>query len=134
MYDYSTGYSTATTSDTAGILGVLAGIGIALWLVIIAVAVLTLIGQWKVFKKAGKNGYECLIPGHSTYALLEIGGLNTALFFIILIPFGAIVLEFMTNIEMAKKFGKSAGFGVLMTFFPFVCYPILGLGSAKYSG
>ena len=33
---------------------------------------------------------------------------------------------------MAKKFGKSTGFAVLMAFLPVIGLPILAFGSAKY--
>ena len=37
-------------------------------------------------------------------------------------------------IDLAKAFGKGTGFGVGMFFLNFIFYPILGFGSATYSG
>lgn len=131
MYDYNLS-TTSSQVDENALMAFLAGLGI-LWVFIIAIVVLMIVGLWKMFQKAGKHGYESLIAGHNNYVMLEIGGLNTALYFLILIPFvGPIILEFMMNIAVSKTFGKGTGFGVLMTFFPYICYPILGFSNATY--
>ena len=45
-------------------------------LIVLAIYVLYVIGLWKLFKKAGKNGWEAIIPFYNTYVLVEISGLN----------------------------------------------------------
>jgi len=35
-------------------------------------------------------------------------------------------------IELAKRFGKGVGFAIGLLIFPFICFPILGFGSAQY--
>ena len=47
-----------------------------LGLLVIAYLVFYLVCLWKLFKKAGKNGWEALIPFYSTWVLIEIAGLN----------------------------------------------------------
>ena len=44
------------------------------------------------------------------------------------------IVMILVALEMAKVFGKSAGFGVGLIFLPFVFYPILAFGSAQYKG
>ena len=134
---YSSYYTTTSATSSAavgGFLGAILALGVIFWIVCIALVVLTIVGQWKMFKKAGKAPWDCLIPGHNQIVTMEMGGIESKWFFISLIPFGAIFLMFWTNIALAKAFGKGAGFGVLATFFPFICFPILGLGSAEYVG
>lgn len=63
----------------AGLLGAsIAIIIIALIVLVIGIAafVVICIGKWKLFKKAGKNGWEAIIPFYSGYTLVEIAGLN----------------------------------------------------------
>jgi hypothetical protein len=40
----------------------------------------------------------------------------------------------LVTIDLAKSFGKSAGFGIGMVFLGFVYYPILAFGTAQYTG
>jgi hypothetical protein len=37
-------------------------------------------------------------------------------------------------LDLAKSFGKTTGFGVLMIFFPAIMNPILAFGSSRYVG
>ena len=130
-------YDTPHSVETAGIFGFLAGIGVAMWILIVAITVLSLIGKWKMFSKAGVGGWESLIPIHSEVVALKLAGIETYWWFlnlIILFGIGPIVLAFWTNIELSKAFGKGVGFGILMTFFPYICFPILGFGKAEYIG
>lgn len=145
-------YNTTYNTSTGASLGALAGLGIGLIIffsiIAIAVAVLEIIGLWKMFKKAGRKGWEALIPGHDAYVMFEMAGINPI--WILGLVFGAVAMIipfigilafyayviFVTvwlNVRLAKAFGKETGFGVLMFFFPYVMYPILGIGSAKYT-
>ncbi len=147
---YNTGYGYDTTG-TEALGGILAGFGIGLAfisIIAIAAAVLMLVAQYKIFKKAGRKGYEALIPVHNEFILFEMAGINPIWILGIIygsvvniIPFlGSIVYlafvifaEIWLNIRLAKAFGKETGFGVLMFFFPYVMYPILAFGSASYT-
>ena len=44
-------------------------------IVALAVAVLAIVGQWKALKKAGKNGWEAIIPVYNQITLCEVVGL-----------------------------------------------------------
>jgi hypothetical protein len=61
--------------------------------------------------------------------IVKRSGWFVLLFFIPLVNF---VWLIVINIEVAKRFGKGAGFGILMSLVPIVGYPILGFGDAKY--
>ena len=146
------GYDTYTTSSGLAEAGAFAGAAIGVlifsWIVGIAAAVFMIIGMWKIFKKAGRNGWEALIGGHDMFVLFEIAGINPIWCVWILIASFAAIIPFIgwlaaaavigfawfwMNIKLAKTFGKETGYGVLMAFFPFVMYPILAFGPATYT-
>ena len=127
-----------TTKELAGFLGVIFGIGLFMWLIIIALTILVCVARWKMFKKAGVDGWESLIPVHNVIVEMKLGKLETYWYFlnlIVIFAIGPIVLAFWKNIRLAKAFGKSAAFGVfLLTLLPFIGYPMLGFGKAEYVG
>ena len=108
------------------------------WLIGIACAVLIIIGMWKVFKKAGKGGWEAIIPFYNVYTLLDIAGINPLFMLILLasfIPFigwiAVLGLNIFAGIYLAKSFGKEAGFGVGIGLLPVVFYPMLGFSKTS---
>ena len=150
MYDYSvysdpsyySNYSsTVSPTDIASIQGFILGMGLFFWIVVLVLGLLILIAKWKMFKKANVDGWEALIPIHNGIVELQLGGIKTAWWFLNLLVFipilgwiAPLILYFWKSIALSKAFGKGAGFGVLLAFFPFICYPILGFGSAQYVG
>lgn len=138
---YSTPYTAtsraATTAGADGVVAAILGMGVIFWIAVIALAVLTVVAQWKVFKKANVDGWEALIPVHSSIVELQLGGVKTYWYFlnlIVICGIGPIIFSFWKSIALAKAFGKGTGFGVLLALFPFVCYPILAWGNAEYVG
>ncbi len=51
---------------------------------------------------------------------------------ILLVPCANIYFAIMLVIELAKRFGKSPGFGVGLILLPFIFWPMLAFGSAQY--
>lgn len=45
-----------------------------------------------------------------------------------------LVVTVKIYLDLAKAFGKSTGFGVLLVLLPFIGFPILAFGPAKYVG
>ena len=134
-------FSMDTSSGLSALMGFLGGMFIMVIIIAIAAGIFTIIGQWKMFKKAGAEGYISLLPVYSLIKEMRLGGLPIYWFFLVycaVIPLigwiGPVVLAFWKNINLAKSFGKGTGTGVLLTFFPFVMYPILGFGKAEYVG
>ncbi len=105
---------------------------IILFLFYIGVIVVLLASQWKIFSKAGKPGWACLIPIYSTIVLLEIIKKPVWWIFMFLIPLVNIYFLIVAMNELSKSFGKSTGFTVGLLLLPFIFYPILGFGSAEY--
>ncbi len=111
-------------NSSVGILGI----------VYLAVIVLMIASMWKVFSKAGKPGWACIIPIYNIIVMLEIAGRPLWWIVLLLIPVVNIVIEIMIMIDIAKAFGKGAGFAIGMILLPFIFWPILGFGSAQYVG
>jgi hypothetical protein len=51
-----------------------------------------------------------------------------------LIPFVNLIVSFIVAFDLAKVFGKGAGFALGMIFLFPIFYPVLGFGSAQYQG
>lgn len=105
---------------------------LVLLLFYIGIIVVLLASQWKIFSKAGKPGWACLIPIYSTIVLLEIIKKPVWWIFMFLIPLVNIYFLIVAMNELSKSFGKSTGFTVGLLLLPFIFYPILGFGSAEY--
>jgi len=65
---------------------------------------------------------------------MQIIGRPACWFILLMIPFVNIVTTFIVCIDLAKSFGKGAGFGIALVFFAPICFLILGFGSAQYKG
>lgn len=103
-------------------------------LLYLAIIVVLIAAQWKIFTKAGKPGWACIIPIYSTIVLLEIVGKPLWWILLLLIPIVNIVILIMVTNLLAKSFGKDVGFTIGLILLPFIFYPILGFGSATYQG
>lgn len=91
--------------------------------------------QWKVFTKAGRPGWESLIPIYNTWILItEICRLEPKWFIFSLIPILNIVAAWVVCQELAKKFGKSDTFGIGLFFLGPIFLAILAFGDAEYRG
>src|SRR5436305_8721961 len=89
--------------------------------------------MWKIFTKAGKPGWAAIIPIYNLIVLLEIAGKPLWWFILMLIPFVNIVVFIMVLVSIARNFGKGAGFAIGMLLLPFIFYPMLGFGDARYA-
>lgn len=88
--------------------------------------------MWKIFTKAGKEGWASIVPFYNFYVMVEISKKPTWWFGMMFVPFANIVFMIMIMNGISKSFGKSEGFTVGMLFLPYVFYPILAFGDAQY--
>jgi len=102
-------------------------------IIYLAIIVLLIVSQWKIYEKAGKPGWAAIIPIYNIIVLLEIVKKPLWWIVLLLIPIVNIVMLFIITIALAKSFGKSSGFGVGMVFLPFVFYPMLAFSDASYT-
>jgi hypothetical protein len=100
----------------------------------LAISVLTLVAMWKLFVKAGRAGWKCLIPFYNTYCLYDIAWGNGWLFLLMFVPCVNVVVGIMMLFKLAKAFGQGTGFGFGLLFLNTIFILILGFGSAEYVG
>jgi len=133
MYTYS--YSSSTdVADATGIAAVIAGMmGIILLPVLIAM-VLMIIANWKIFTKAGREGWKAIIPIYNNWVLFEIAGMNGAMSLLLFVPIANVVMSIICYLNLAKVFGKDTGFAVGLILLNPIFMLILAFGKDKYLG
>jgi hypothetical protein len=98
------------------------------------IALLVIVAMWKVFTKAGRPGWASIIPIYNMYVWCKIVGRPGWWVILMLIPLVNIVIGIIVCIDLAKSFGKGAGFGIGIALLGIIFLPILGFGSAQYQG
>lgn len=116
-----------------------------MFIMIIPLLVVYFIGLWKLFKKAGVDGWKSLIPFYNTFVLAEIAGIgwwypaiiigtsilstsdSTLSVVFSLVSIGA---NFFIFYNLSKKFHQGVGFAVLITLFSFIMIPVLGFSKS----
>jgi hypothetical protein len=121
------------------LLALIAGFGMILVAACVVVGIISLIGMWKVFAKAGQPGWAVLIPVYNIIVLLRVAGLPWYWVFtplILIIPFlGAIAyLAWIVWVHhrISTRFGQGVGFTIGLTLLGPIFWLILGFGSSKY--
>jgi hypothetical protein len=134
-----------------------------MWIVlfIIALALITTIGRWKTYEKAGYPGYHAIIPFLADYVWLKMGDLSGwwAWFFVLFVYYARsiykaqyyfgptismtvglllliveLVLHAVISFRVAKKFDYNYAFGIgLFLFYP-IFIMILGFEDHEYRG
>lgn len=100
----------------------------------VVVAIVLVIGMWKMFTKAGEPGWAAIIPLYNAFVLFKITWGSGIKFLLLLIPIVNIIILIKTQIKLAKAFGKGGGFVAGLIFLAPIFYAILGFGDAKYMG
>jgi hypothetical protein len=123
--------------------------------------ILSAIGRWKVFVKAGEEGWKAIIPFYSDYILYRVSW-KANFFFIALVlrlaggylsntennggesmflallsalvGIASIVLRIALDIHIADRFGKGIGFVIGLFLLEPVFMLILGFGESRYLG
>ncbi len=129
--------------------GLFAGVLLAIWLlIVIAIYVVTVIGLWKMYVKAGRPGWAAIVPVYNWWVWVEMIGKPRWWFWALVasvllswIPVVGIILSLLMFVlyllgclEMAKAFDRGSGTGIGLWLVPFVFAPILGFGDAQYVG
>jgi len=101
----------------------------------IAICILLIVALWKVFEKAGREGWKSIIPFYNFFVELNIIGLPWWYFIFLFIPIVRIYAIFRINFELAKSYGKSIWYGVGLVFLYPIFISILAFDSSvKYVG
>lgn len=132
-------------SILSGVMGVI----IIVIIIAFAFAIFEIACRWKMYKKAGKDGWEAIIPFYSDYVLVQIAGLNWWWFLILILPtliayiakddnltisilasLASLLASININYNISKKIHKDEFFAVLMVIFPAIMYPVIALTSS----
>jgi hypothetical protein len=125
MNDYSSGVDNPAA---------MAAIISAVFIPFLIIWVISVIGKWKIYEKAGKPGWAAIIPIYNYIVMLEIVGKPIWWIILLLIPCVNIVIAIWVLNLLAKSFGQSEGFTIGLILLPFIFYPILGFGNYTYLG
>ena len=121
-------YESSSSSTAMGAFG-------AIYLIFcLAISVVAIIAQWKIFTKAGKPGWASIVPIYNMVVLFQIAGMNPWLLLLCIIPFAGFIVMIMALIKLAKAFGQSTGFALGLIFLSPIFFAILGFGSSTYLG
>jgi Family of unknown function (DUF5684) len=104
------------------------------WICWLVFVVLMIAALWKIFSKAGHPGWPAIIPIVNTYFLCKVAGRPGWWVILMFIPLVNFIIWIILCIDVAKSFGKGAGFGIGLLLLPIIFFPILGFGSARYQG
>ena len=121
--------------------------------------VLSIIGYWKIFEKAGKPGWHSLIPFLNVYDEYDLcwNGMLGIVYMVVLFAVNLItpdmreesgmwlalagagavcvlVLQIVESYKLAKAFGKGIGYTIFLVLFDRFARIVLGFSSAQYVG
>lgn len=138
-YSYLMSEPTSQAVVAGGAMGALVSILMAYAFIVLVVAVITIIANWKIFTKAGEKGWKSLIPIYNTVVLFKVAGISPwwvlgYLAAIIPVIGGFVVLGITIYfmISLAKAFGKGTGFTVGLILLNTIFVMILAFGSSEY--
>ncbi|MBS5681683.1 MAG: hypothetical protein KHW52_02905 [Clostridium sp.] len=110
-------------------------------LIILVFYVLIIVAQWKIFTKAGQEGWKALIPIYNVVVLYKIIGLSPWLLLLYLLSVVPVVgwiisiaLSIVSTVKLAKAFNQSTAFIFGLLFLSPIFQMILGFGKAEYVG
>ena len=134
-------------SVLAGLSGGILAFFIFLGIILLTWGIVAIIALLKVYKKAGKKGWECIIPIYSYYVLAEIAGLNWWWFLLAIADsivdlintddLSTIALlislfaKFNIYYNIAKKFNKNNGTAVCAGIFSGIFILIFGFSKSE---
>jgi hypothetical protein len=89
---------------------------------------------WKVFEKAGRPGWEFLIPIYNLVIMMKIIGKPWWWLLVMCVPIVNVVFIIWSLNMLSKSFGKDEGFTVGLVLVNLIFLAILAFGDAKYLG
>lgn len=117
-------------------------------LILLAILVLCLVAQWKIFEKAGQKGWASLIPFYSEYIQFDAFWGDKRYFwpFLVMViasmlpvvgwvfAIAVAIMRVILSYKIAKSFGEGVGFTIGLVLLPFVFDMILAFGKYEYQG
>jgi hypothetical protein len=88
---------------------------------------------WGVFKKAGQPPAMSMVPIVNIYFLLKVAGKPGWWLLLFFVPVANLFAIVLTDLEIARRFGKDTGYAIGLILLGIVFFPLLGFGDAKYN-
>ena len=128
------------------------------FMIVIAIAgvlgfIINVVGRWKLFSKAGEEGWKAIIPFYGTYTMYKLTWINWLFVVTYIIPFvlGAFDSDQMgmagmlvsiaifafnvaSNYMVSISYGKGIGYTIGLTFLYPIFLLMLAFGKAQYIG
>lgn len=124
------------------------------------VSILTLVAYWKIYKKAGEEGWKAIIPIYGTYVLYELtwdvkmfwimfgsfaaglflafmgaaSGISLLIFLGLIVVLVGIAVDLFQSHALSRSFGHGIGFTLGLLFLTPIFLLILAFGSSEYQG
>jgi len=95
---------------------------------------LVVAGMWRVFQKAGRHGWESIIPIYNLFIIQRIIGKPWWWVLLMLVPFLGLIWQIWSINLLAKSFGKNEGYTIGIVLLPFIFWPLLRFGNAQFTG
>jgi len=70
------------------------------------ILLLALAGYWKLFQKAGRKGWEALIPFYCSYVMLKISGRPVWWLIWLFLPLAGLIVGAGILVDFIKSYGK----------------------------
>jgi hypothetical protein len=119
------------SSMDGAILGIFGG---GFLLIYLAIIVLMIVSNWKIFTKADQPGWASIIPIYNIYVMNQIAGFETWMFLLALVPFVNAVYSIILWYKMLNKF-VDTGIAILGILFPIFVLPYIAFSSSvEYQG
>ena len=127
----------------SGLIAMILGFFAVFGIIIFAISVLIIIAKWKMFTKAKEDGWKSIIPFYSEWTMCKIAGFIDGIagdnsiissLFSLVSAANSIYFIIILGISIAKSYGKSSDFSILLILLPVIGYPMLGFGKSEYVG
>ena len=110
-------------------------IGLFFGIFISVLVIFYFVCYWKIFVKAGREGWEGIIPIYSAIIMLKIIGKPWWWILLYLVPIVNIVFAIWTVNMFSKSFGKDEGFTVGLILLSWIFIPIMAFSkNIQYVG
>lgn len=101
-------------------------------LIMLVYAVVAVISYWRIFEKAGYEGWRALVPFYSQYTFFELTIGCGWLFLLLLVPMASVAVTIIARCKLADIFGCGLGTTLLLVFIPIVGLPVVAFGDNHY--
>lgn len=124
-----------TPHMTAGLFALGAAFMMMFFIVFSIILLITIIIHWRIYTKAGKPGWACIVPIYNAIIMMEIIGKPWWHIFLFLIPLYNIYLIIKYTNLFSRSFGQGTAFTIGLIFLGIIFQGVVAFSSSiKYVG